>query len=58
MEQFSFREQCQQYLTERWTHIIQLFEGEEIREPLADDLKLKEKIRDCLTSNIKSYLIV
>ena len=58
MEHLSFKEQCQQYLTERWNHIIQLFESEEIQEPLPDDLELKEKIRQCLTSSIKSYRYV
>jgi hypothetical protein len=58
MEQLTFKEQCQQYLMERWNHTIQLFEGEEIKDPLADDLELKEKIQECLTSSIKSYRYV
>jgi len=56
--QLSFKEQCQQYLMERWNHIVQLFEAEEIQEPLPDEIELKEKIQDCLTSNIKSYRYV
>jgi len=58
MEQLSFKEQCQQYLTERWNDIVQLLEAEEIREPLADEFELKQKIHDCLTSKIKSYRYV
>src|SRR3990172_458317 len=55
----SFKEQCQQYLSGRWKYIVRTFELAETGEPLSgEESSLEEKIRECLTSNIKSYRYV
>jgi len=59
LKNLSLKEKCQKYLSERWNYIIQLFEQEQINEPLNNNyLDLKNKIKECLTSNIKSYRYV
>jgi len=57
--ELSFAEKCQNYLTEKWNHIMNLSSSQEIKSPLGDNLtELKNVIIDCLTSNIKSYRYV
>jgi len=57
-KKLSLQEKSQNYLSARWKYIIQLFEQERIYEPLDSYLKLKNTIKECLTSNIKSYRYV
>ncbi len=54
--QLSFQEQCKVYLEERWTHVYAQMEKESKTEPLdSAESYLKELIRDCLTSQTKTY---
>lgn len=57
-KKLSLQEKSQNYLSVRWQYIIQLFEQEQINEPLDNYLELKKTIKECLTSNIKSYRYV
>jgi hypothetical protein len=58
-KELSLKENCKHYLEKRWEFINQLFAQEQLKEPLNDDfIMLKEKIRDCITSNTKSYRYV
>jgi len=58
-DELSFREKCRQYLSERWNYISHIFDLKEMSEPLANaENKVKETIRECLTSKTKSYRYV
>lgn len=58
-KELSLKESCKQYLEKRWKFIDQLFDQEQLKEPLGDDfILLKEKIRECITSHTKSYRYV
>ncbi len=58
-DELSFLEKCQKYLHVRWNYILKLIENESSTEPLKKDYDiLKKNIRDCLSSNTKSYRYV
>ncbi len=55
-EQQPFVERCETYLEKRWHHITELSIGADPDDFLRDEhAKVKQYVRDCLTSRSKSY---
>lgn len=58
-DELSLSEKCQEYLQQRWNHILKFIEDKPGVDPLKKEHNfLKENIKNCLTSNTKSYRYV
>lgn len=58
-DELSFSERCEEYLRERWNHILSMVDKKPIFEPLPRKYdSLKSSIQDCLKSSTKSYRYV